>query len=215
VDFPDPPLDGRVDPAIHMWDADKPLVRACDLSRGPLAFNPTAVSGRFRPFRASDGVVPTAYAAEDDETAIAERLLRGVDVRAQAPRRLLLRAIHGVALATVIPRRPLRLARLHGLGLRRLGLSRAALIDSGADRYPWTARWAKALHACDETLDGLVWSSRQNDGALALMLFGDRVRVADLRAVGSSLPLESELGLRRLIEICAIAGVEIPGLGGR
>ena len=193
------------------------LVRAYNVAHGPLAFNPSPVPGRFRPFEdARGGMIATAYAAEDEETAIAERLLRGVDPHVStAPRRLLLRHVHGVALTSIVPRRALRLARLHGLGLRRLGLSRAALIECGADRYAWTARWARALHASDPELDGLVWSSRQNDGRFAVMLFGDRVELPDLTAVGASIRLDSGSGLRRLIEVCNVAGVEIPGLIGR
>jgi hypothetical protein len=216
VRFPEPPAGACLDPAVQTWEVGRALVRAYDVEHGPLAFNASEVPGRFRPLHTVAGdVVGTAYAAEDDETAVAERLLRGVDTRADgAPRRLLLRHVRGVALAFLMPQRELRLARLHGLGLQRLRLSRAALIDSGAHRYAWTARWAQALHAASASLDGLVWSSRQNDGRVALMLFGDRVADGDLVVEAAPLRLDSGLGLQRLVEIANVAGVELPGLAG-
>jgi hypothetical protein len=178
-----------------------------------LSFNPTDVPGRFRPLSSPQLTIPTAYAAQDDETAIAERLLRSVDASVRSgPVRLLMRNVRGVALGYVACDRPLRLARLHGLGLQRLGLARSALIECGANRYAWTARWAQALHDADNRLDGLVWSARQNDGSLAVMLFGDRVETHGLRQIAQPIPLERGRGLRRLIEVCETAGVELPGL---
>ena len=59
-------------------------------------------------------------------------------------------------------------------------ITEAALIHSPASAYEATALWSAALHQAASEADGLVWRSRQDSDALALMLFGDRVKTADL-----------------------------------
>jgi hypothetical protein len=103
----------------------------------------------------------------------------------------------------------LRLASLHGHGLRRLGAARAQLIDSEADRYPGLAAWGQALHDCNAEPDGLAWRSRHYDDAHALLLFGDRVRSRDLRVVEPPLPLAVGRGLERLMELAERAGITL------
>lgn len=208
---PDPPAAATLKPAIEMWPAGRRLTRAYDARFGLLAFNATATAGRFRPVTTPEGViVPTAYAAEDDETAIAERLLRGVDPEHQdRPRRLLRRAVRGVELAEVAATRDLKLVRLHGLGLQRLRLARAELIESGRDRYAWTATWAQALHDCPGQPDGLIWTARQNDSAKAVILFATRGADRALRLDGRATPLDRGEGYERLLDVCLTAGVDL------
>ena len=67
---------------------------------------------------------------------------------------------------------PIRLAMLAGLGLRRLGVRRRDLIASGPGSYGLTAAWALALNGCLAAPSGLPWTSRQDDTASALLLFG-------------------------------------------
>jgi len=92
-----------------------------------------------------------------------------------------------MVLSTLSARRDLRLARLHGHGLRRLEVGRRELLDSEADGYSATRLWAQALHRCQ--VDGLVWVSRLHDTSRALILFGDRVDRRDLEVVEAPLPL--------------------------
>ena len=61
--------------------------------------------------------------------------------------------------------RRLRVAVLHGTGLRRLKVTAADLTSSPASSYGSTVRWAEAAHAVG--LDGLVWMSRQCNDAKA------------------------------------------------
>lgn len=94
------------------------------------------------------------------------------------------------------------MAQLFGFGLSRLGISRLELIEAERAQYPRTVSWAKALHACDPRIDGLIWVSRQNDGTRSLILFGDRVPSSSLRAVGPSLRLDAGPGY---VEVCRAA----------
>ena len=87
------------------------------------------------------------------------------------------------------------MADLTGYGLRRLGATRAELIDSDPRSYPHTAGWAHSLHAHREHLDGIQWVSRQYDTALALILFGDRVQETELDIAPTAIPMPLALGL--------------------
>jgi hypothetical protein len=120
------------------------------------------------------------YAADRIEGALSETVFHDVPVRGSLKivRRERLRPL-GISILS--PRRDLSLLQLHGFGLRRLGVSREELIASEAVQYSRTVLWARALHACRREADGLVWVSRQHDSSLCLVLFGDRVSVADLR----------------------------------
>jgi hypothetical protein len=69
----------------------------------------------------------------------------------------------------------LTLIDLSTISLRRLGISRSELIDTNASRYGQTREWALALHGQYSAAQGLKWTSRQDDTATALVLFGDRV----------------------------------------
>ncbi|HET7326208.1 MAG TPA: hypothetical protein VFJ14_02885, partial [Nocardioidaceae bacterium] len=89
----------------------------------------------------------------------------------------------------------LRLVDLTSEGLRRLDVSRARLIESDARCNAETAAWAQALHAHREHVDGLTWVYRQDDTSRALVLFGDRVEVAELLVAEGCVPLH--LGSRR------------------
>jgi len=70
--------------------------------------------------------------------------------------------------------------------VRKLGVPRAQLIDTEKDRYPTARKWAAAIHLQQPQLQGMVWVSRQDDRARALVLFGDRVPAGLLLPQGES-----------------------------
>jgi len=76
-------------------------------------------------------------------------------------------------------RRAAKILPLSGNNLRRLGLVRARLLEPGPKHYPATARWTEAIHRAMKNIAGITWHSRQFDGALCLMLFGDRISPKD------------------------------------
>jgi hypothetical protein len=152
-------------------------------------------------------IVPTAFGAQDDETAIAEGLLRGVRDHGFR-RRLYGKEIIGLERHVIVPTRDLRLVRLHGPGLVRLRLKRIDLIDLNSKYYPYTARWSQALCDCPLKPDGLVWTSRQNDPGKAMILFGGRVAPTDLVLDGRPVSLDSGPGLDELRALCDDAGID-------
>jgi hypothetical protein len=112
-------------------------------------------------------------------------------------------------LSTLASKRALHLAALHGNGLRRVGATRAQLIDSAPDQYPALSAWGQALHDCPAGPDGIVWRSRHYDDAYALLLFAGRVARRDLEVIETPLPLAFGRGLERVTELAEEAGITL------
>jgi hypothetical protein len=205
---PQPPAASDLDPLIHEWEPGRPIVRCHNVRFGASEFNATAGPGRFRPVRRRGRIVGTLYGAEDDAGAISETAFHDVPVRAGPPL-VRLSAVTPMVISTLTARRVLRLASLHGHGLRRVRASRAELIESDADQYPALAAWGQALHDCPATPDGIVWRSRHYDDAYALVLFSDRVRRRELDVVEPPLPLALGKGLERLYALAERAGITV------
>jgi hypothetical protein len=175
---------------------------------GATEFNATASAGRFRPVRRGSRIVGTLYGAEDDAGAISETAFHDVPVGVGRPL-MRLSALAPFVLSTITVRRGLRLVALHGHGLRRIGATRAQLIDSEADQYPSLRAWGQALHDCPAEPDGIVWRSRLYDDAYAILLFGDRVRRRELGVVVPPLPLVVGRGRERLFELAERAAITL------
>lgn len=208
------PRPSELDPLIEAIASGTRLVRVHPRSRGPLQFNPTVVPGRFRPVLDSTGApVPTAYTALDIETAISEVVLRGVSglARSASRQRLYRLEIAELQLSMLITRRALRVVRLHGVGLTRLGLLREHLIDTLESEYLYTAEWASALYGVRARPHGLCCTSRQNDSGRALLLWETRLPrdALELQVPGIALDREPGLELARLV--CADAGIDFEG----
>jgi hypothetical protein len=210
------PRSRDLSPKIEVLEAGSTLVRIYERRFGPLEFNPGSSSARFRPIRNGVGVVvPTAYGARDQETAIAEAILRGVSaLDTGAPRRRLFSLeVMGLDMARLRTTKPLRLVRLHGLGLTRLKLLREHVIDCPESDYPYTAAWAQALYGIPSRPHGLAWTSRQNDTSRAFVLWGGaRVRPEKwLQEDGDPVALDRDPGLDLIRQVCADADVDFEG----
>jgi RES domain len=206
VPVPPDPLD--LDPLIHEWEPDQPIVRCHDSGFGATEFNRTRSEGRFRPVLVRGRVVGTLYGAEDDAGAIAEHVFRPVPVAAPIKRVRRARLVP-VMISTLACKRMLRLVSLHGHGLRRVEATRSQLIDSEADQYPDLAAWGQALHDCPAEPDGIIWRSRHHDDRHVFVLYADRVHRRDLRVVEPPLPLAVGRGLERVFELAESAGITI------
>ncbi len=202
-----PPAAPELDPLIEVWAAGQHIVRVHSVRRAAAAFNPgRSGRGRFHPIVTDDGaVVPWLYGAEDDEGAICESVFHDVPFGAGA--RVSEASLAQQAISTIKPLRPLRLALLAGLGLRRIGVSRDELIEPLGPAYTETARWAESLHDCPAEPDGLLWRARSNDQSLSLTLFGDRVAEEDLEVVEHPVPLVLGEGYERVLRVATRAGI--------
>ena len=164
--------------------------------------DPTRFAPLHRPEGAPEGSrIGTLYAGETFAVAAYETLFRDLPPR-PALRDVAAWRIDQAAHCTLTVGRDLRLASLHHRHLGRWGLSRSMLIEClGRRAYAGTVLWAEAIHDRFPHIDGLVWTSRQDDSADAYLFFGDRVQ-ADHLVPGPTRPLGTLPG-RTDIELLA------------
>ena len=171
---PDPPAVLHITTAT--WQADVALHRVhLDLYAAE-AFNP-GIKGnaRFSPIdNAAGKPIPALYGGTSFNCAAMETVFHDVPF---APglktfaKHKLEGQLHSVLAATAA----LTLADLRNVPLRKLGVERKQLVDTEKDTYGQTRKWAAAIHAQHAHIQGLCWTSRQDDSAMAVMLFGDRI----------------------------------------
>ena len=209
TDKPNVPLPpGHVDPLTTTWSAGRRLYRVHPVDYAPNEFHPGTGGrpGRFHPIRSAQGnPIPTLYASDRIGGALSETVFRnivagGVILRAELATRCLAR----VELA-----RDIAIADLSGHGLRRLGVDRSQLLETGALSYAHTARWAEVIHRSNDIFDGIIWVSRQFDTAKGLLAFGDRLRHEDFAVIGAPERLDQGRGYRRVQEAASAAGITI------
>jgi hypothetical protein len=198
---PPPPEPFR--PAEEVLGAGSLLYRVGSNDRSVSEFN----NGYGRPTRFAffgDPVVPVLYAADTERAAIAETLLHDIPVTGG---RLPYDAYANSVMGRLIIGRPIRLASLRGLGLRRLGVTARQVTDTDASEYPRTVAWAQAAHAAG--FDGVAWTSRLCNDARAVVLFGDRAADAVAQDPTFGRLFESGPGLDWLIDTCAPLRVDV------
>lgn len=133
-------------------------------------------NGRFSPIKGAGGVViPTWYGARTLACAMMETVLH--DVPAPPTDYILdierLREAD-IRISRLRCKRALSLVDLSSKGLKRIGLERRDIIDTSVAEYERSREWAVRLHTQTEA-QGLLWVSRQDDSAKALVVFGDRI----------------------------------------
>ncbi len=205
-----PPDPATLDPLLVEIVKGTPIVRVHRTSRSANVFNPGLGSpSRFGPVHRLDGSpIPTLYAATTVAGALSESVFHDVPYRGRG-KRILVARLAGLAMSTLIVDEPMRLALAAGLGLRRLGVRRRDLIESGPATYAQTAAWALAIHGSPAAPSGLLWTSRQDDTARALVLFEDRVPRAALRVASAPVPLDSGPGLALVDDAATLAGITV------
>ena len=206
---PDPPPTASLRPLLFTWERRRPLVRCHSIRFASIQFNPGMGIGRFHPLQDARGnFVPTLYAAEDLAGSLSETVFHSVPIR--GPRKKVRRIVlKSLVVSTLECDRDLRLAQLFGFGLGRLGVTRRELIEASRRQFPRTAAWARAIHDCDDRIDGLIWVSRPNDSTRSLILFGDRVPAPALSSIGVPLPLKDGPGYDAVLEAADQAGIAL------
>lgn len=191
------------DPATATLAAGHLLYRVLSATRTATDFNPGfGAPTRFGFF--GNPVVPIMYAAETEDAAIAETLLH--DIPAEGGLLPYDQYATKVLVRLEVTQR-LRVAILHGTGLRRLKVTAAELTSSPASSYTSTVRWAEAAH--DIGLDGLVWMSRQCNDTKAYVFFGDRYADAFVQDPTHARIFASPADQIWLIDRCAPLHVDV------
>jgi hypothetical protein len=176
----------------------------------PTQFNSSDTGdARFSPIRRPDGVtIPVLYGASTLAGAMMETVFH--DVPTPAGGYILdiesLRE-QNLVVSRIRPKRRLRAVDLSTKGLKRLGLQRTELIDTPVTAYPRTREWAEWLHGTT-TGKGLLWTSRQDDGARAVALFGDRIPESAFGVEVDRDPLCEDERLDALLELAEHIGIE-------
>ena len=198
------------------WPAGTPIHRVHAGLYGAVQFNP-GVQGnaRFSPIRNSAGQpIPTLYGGASFACAAMESVFHDVPF-APGYKTFDKNKLGGQLHSRFEAAHGLLLADLGSKALRKLGVQRNALIDTEKDRYPVSRLWAEAIHAQCPQVQGLCWTSRQDDSARSLVLFGDRVNSEALRPLATSRSLVGDAGAYgELLALAELIGVDIvPGRG--
>jgi hypothetical protein len=206
---PDPPTVLHITPAL--WHAGALLHRVHLDSYAPEAFNP-GIKGnaRFSPIVNARGKpIPTLYGGTSFNCAAMETVFHDVPFSPglkTVAKHKLDRQVHSV----LAPTSALTLADLRNVPLRKLGVERKQLIDTEKDTYGQTRKWAAAIHAQHGHIQGLCWTSRQDDSAMAVMLFGDRIPAGVLTLQGASRSLVDDAeAITELLALADMIGVRV------
>jgi len=197
-----------------IWSLDTVIHRVHQDHYAGDQFNPGLKgNARFSPIKNALGEpVPTLYGGATFACAAMETVFHDVPF---APglktldKTKLTRQVH----SQVKPGADLVLADLRSKALRKLGVARGQIIDTEKDQYPTTRQWAEAIHTQCPEVQGICWTSRQDDSAQALMLFGDRVTQDVLQPAAISRNLVSDsTAYAELLRLAEQIGVDIvPG----
>lgn len=166
------------------------MFRVHETNYGVDQFNPSkGGNARFSPIYDPNGnVIPTLYAATTARGALMETVFRDVPYRAGF-KNVGRRRLTGRVCSTLIFQTDIQLLDLSKVALRSFGIQPRHLIDTTKARHSLTRKWAEQAYAANPKLQGFLWSSRQDDHALDIVLFGDRVQASDLLAGNFSRPL--------------------------
>ena len=184
-----PPAES-LDARLISWGAGEIMYRVHDAVYAVDSFNPSPLgNARFSPIYDSDvEVIPTLYAATTPQGALMETVFHDVPYK-PGFKRVSVGRLEGKLSSTLVFLPDFQLIDLGKIGLRRLGVHPHDLIDTTKAHYPETRKWAESLYAAYPQAQGLIWPSRQDDRARAVVLFGTRVGASELRPAGTSIPL--------------------------
>jgi hypothetical protein len=152
------------------------------------------------------GVIATLYGGSSFDCAVMETIFHDLPVD---PSSFILdfEDFADARFSTVAPARDLRLLDLTSIGLKALKLTKTGVIETGVDAYPETRRLALRWYRRWPTIDGLLWTSRQDDTAQACMLFGERVGAGTLQRLSSPIPVAQPVLTQALITLAKKLGI--------
>lgn len=210
--IPRPPDDLAERVEVETWEVGRTLERVHNIAYAPNAYRPDPpleILGRFHFFEDPAGrVVPALYGGQALNVALMETVFRSIGREPEA--RVIFRSsLLGLGWSTLAPSRPLRLARLYGTGLRGFGNTARSLTDTPPTDYHRTVKWAQAIYAVRDDIDGLVWMSRQLNHERAAMVFRDRLPTRGLEVRQMPVSLAVGPGFRKVRRFASAFGVTV------
>lgn len=195
-----PPPESDLQVNFTTWPAGQCIYRIHAKCYMAGQFNPGMQgSARFSPLRNSQNqLVPTIYGGESSGVAVMETIFHDLPPRTDGQAfdkgNLL-----GLVYSVIAPKTDLKLVDLNPKTLKKMGITRAQLLDSAAEQYVYTQEYAAAIHMTQPMAHGLMWSSKQH-GDSTLMLFGDRVNEQQLDIIIESEVIVNSVTVMDVIE---------------
>ncbi|AXC13984.1 hypothetical protein ACPOL_4716 [Acidisarcina polymorpha] len=173
-----PPSTGTLRTTLIQWGEGQTLHRVHSSLYQPDQFNPSNTGdARFSPLLDNSGtLVPTLYAGTTLDCALMETVFHDVPFHAGFKTLSKVSHVDGQVSSAIRSPRHLRLIDLTSIALKKLGVRRCDLIDTEAAEYPITRKWAARFYGDHSNADGLLWTSRQDDRAQAVVLFEPRLK---------------------------------------
>lgn len=203
---------GHLDPAQVgrvQWEP-RALWRVYAQVHGPAGFNGTnRGNARFSPIENAGAIIPTMYLATSVQAALMETVLHDAPVPSAGFILTLEPAKDPRRISRLQSTAPLQLADLSTVGLRRLGISRSDVVDSDKTHYPVTRQLATWIYANCPDVQGLAWTSRQDDSAQAIVLFEPRLAGGTLAVLDQDAEFFSGPHHAALIDLVARLGASL------
>lgn len=203
---------GHLDPAQvgrGQWEP-RALWRVYAQVHGPAGFNGTnRGNARFSPIENVGAIIPTMYLATSVQAALMETVLHDAPVPSAGFILTLEPAKDPRRISRLQSTMPLQLADLSTVGLRRLGISRSDVVDSDKTHYPVTRQLATWIYANCPDVQGLAWTSRQDDSAQAIVLFEPRLAGGTLAVLDQDAEFFSGPHHAALIDLVARLGASL------
>jgi hypothetical protein len=198
------PPAGSLDAKLVTWGAGEIMYRVHNTVYAVDSFNPSPLgNARFSPIHDSAGeVIPTLYAATTPQGALMETVFHDVPYK-PGFKRVSVSRLEGKLTSTLVFMPNFELIDLSKVGLRRLGVHPHDIVDTTKTHYPETRKWAEQLYTQYPQAQGLLWTSRQDDRAKAVVLFGTRIATTELRPADVSVPLTENGVIHDLVMVLA------------
>ena len=186
-----PPSPSKGNITILPWGRGRRLFRVHSDEYQSSEWNATTKGdARFSPLLGFDQqVIPTLYAGSTLDCAMMETVFHDVPFLSGPKLHSKAKHVVGKVASVLHVTRDLQLVDLTAVALRKLGVPPENLTRTDAARYPDTRASALAVHKEQPEAEGLLWTSRQDDTAFAIVLFGDRVHPETLQSTDDTFPL--------------------------
>ncbi len=171
-------------------------------------------NARFSPiFDVSGEVIPTLYIASTPAVALMETVLHDIPLPSSgyiltmpSPEK------DSRRVACLVNTEPLTVADFSALGLRRSGLKKADVVDSEKSHYPLSRSLAEQIYQTMPTVQGIQWTSRQDDSGTVLVIFESRVKKSTLsiwhrdQVIQDGIMFEELMGLLERLDVGLVIG---------
>lgn len=196
-------------PYFHTWKKDQRIHRIHENTYRPDEFNASGRGdARFSPLVNAEGkIIPTLYGGNTFICAAMETVFHDLPDQNVDDCILDFHDLDALVISRIYPARELRLLSLISRHLIPLKLKKTQVIETLVTDYPKTRALALEWHTRYADIDGLYWTSRQDDAAQACMLFGDRVGEADFTIELNSDPLQKPAHLKNVVDLARELGI--------